>query len=74
MPPFRDLTSFLVGYYASMQVLCVEADFYDLAMAYFRKARSQNVVYAEVFFDPPGAHQPGRAVRDRHRRARPGLP
>jgi adenosine deaminase len=29
-----------------------EADFYDLAMAYFRKARSQNVVYAEVFFDP----------------------
>ena len=52
VPPFHDLTSFLVGYYASMQVLLVEADFYDLAMAYFRKARSQNVVYAEVFFDP----------------------
>jgi adenine deaminase len=52
VPPFNDLTSFLVGYYASMQVLLVEADFYDLAMAYFRKARSQNVVYAEVFFDP----------------------
>ena len=29
-----------------------EQDFYDLAMAYFRKAHSQNVVYAEVFFDP----------------------
>ena len=29
-----------------------ETDFYDLAIAYFRKARSQNVVYAEVFFDP----------------------
>ena len=52
VPPFHDLTTFLVGYYASMQVLLVEADFYDLAMAYFRKARSQNVVYAEVFFDP----------------------
>jgi adenosine deaminase len=52
VPPFHDLTSFLVGYYTSMRVLRTEADFYDLAMAYFRKARSQNVVYAEVFFDP----------------------
>jgi adenosine deaminase len=52
VPPFHDLTSFLVGYYQSMQVLRTEADFYDLAIAYFRKARSQNVVYAEVFFDP----------------------
>jgi adenosine deaminase len=52
VPPFRDLTSFLVGYYQSMQVLRTETDFYDLAIAYFRKARSQNVVYAEVFFDP----------------------
>jgi adenine deaminase len=52
LPPFHDLTSFLAGYYASMQVLRAEQDFYDLAMAYFRKARSQNVVYAEVFFDP----------------------
>ena len=51
VPPFHDLTSFLVGYYASMQVLRVEADFYDLAMAYFRRARAE-VVYAEVFFDP----------------------
>ena len=35
-----------------MSVLLTEQDFYDLAMAYFRKAQSQNVVYAEVFFDP----------------------
>jgi adenosine deaminase len=35
-----------------MTVLLAEQDFYDLAMAYFRKAHSQNVVYAEVFFDP----------------------
>src|SRR5579863_7201148 len=49
---FTDLTSFLVGYYESMSVLQVEQDFYDLAMAYFRKASAQNVVYAEIFFDP----------------------
>jgi adenosine deaminase len=35
-----------------MSVLQTERDFYDLATAYFRKAHSQNVVYAEVFFDP----------------------
>jgi adenine deaminase len=52
LPPFHDLTSFLVGYYESMRVLRTERDFYDLAMAYFRKARGQQVVYAEVFFDP----------------------
>lgn len=49
---FHDLTSFLVGYYDGMKVLLREQDFYDLAMAYFRKAHSQNVVYAEPFFDP----------------------
>jgi adenine deaminase len=49
---FNDLTSFLAVYYEGMSVLRTEQDFYQLAMAYFRKARSQNVVYAEVFFDP----------------------
>jgi adenosine deaminase len=49
---FDDLPSFLGVYYEGMSVLLTEADFYDLAMAYFRKARSQNVVYAETFFDP----------------------
>jgi adenosine deaminase len=49
---FDDLPSFLAVYYEGMSVLRTERDFYDLAMAYFRKARSQNVVYAEVFFDP----------------------
>jgi adenine deaminase len=49
---FDDLSSFLAVYYEGMSVLLEERDFYDLAMAYFRKARSQNVVYAEVFFDP----------------------
>ncbi len=49
---FDDLASFLAVYYEGMSVLLREQDFYDLAVAYFRKARSQNVVYAEVFFDP----------------------
>jgi adenine deaminase len=49
---FHDLTSFLVGYYEAMSVLRTEQDFYDLAMAYFRTASAQRVVYAEIFFDP----------------------
>ncbi|WP_019634114.1 adenosine deaminase [Actinomadura atramentaria] len=49
---FHDLTSFLVGYYDSMRVLLTEPDFYDLASAYLAKAASQNVRYAEIFFDP----------------------
>jgi len=49
---FHDLPSFLRLYYGGMEVLLTEPDFYDLAMAYFAKARSQNVLYAEVFFDP----------------------
>lgn len=49
---FDDLPSFLAVYYEGMSVLRTEPDFYDLASAYFRKAHSQNVVYAEIFFDP----------------------
>ncbi|MGB3440348.1 MAG: adenosine deaminase [Actinophytocola sp.] len=51
---FHDLTSFLVGYYEGMSVLVDEPDFYELAYAYFEKAASQGVVYAEIFFDPQG--------------------
>src|ERR1700761_2951195 len=49
---FHDLPSFLTLYYSGIEVLLKEPDFYDLAMAYLAKARSQNVVYAEIFFDP----------------------
>lgn len=69
---FDDLPSFLAVYYEGMSVLLSEQDFYDLAMAYFRKAHSQNVVYAEVFFDPQ-AHTsrgiPFRAFIDGFHRA-----
>jgi adenosine deaminase len=49
---FHDLPSFLGLYYSGMEVLLTAADFYDLAMAYLTKARAQNVLYAEIFFDP----------------------
>ena len=49
---FHDLPSFLGLYYSGMEVLLTSDDFYDLAMAYLAKARSQNVLYAEIFFDP----------------------
>ena len=49
---FYDLPSFLTIYYAAMDVLRTEADFYQLTWNYLSKARSQNTVYAEVFFDP----------------------
>ena len=49
---FHDLPSFLTLYYGGMEVLLKEPDFYDLAMAYLAKARAQNVLYAEIFFDP----------------------
>ena len=35
-----------------MSVLVTEQDFYDLTTAYLTRAHSQNVLYAEIFFDP----------------------
>jgi adenosine deaminase len=51
---FDSLTSFLVGYYEGMGVLIDEQDFYDLAMSYFRRVAAENLIYAEIFFDPQG--------------------
>lgn len=49
---FYDLPSFLDIYYAGMSVLIEEEDFYQLTMAYLKKAAEQNIVYSELFFDP----------------------
>ena len=49
---FTDLQSFLDIYYAGASVLLKEEDFFDMAMAYFRRAKDDNVVHAELFFDP----------------------
>lgn len=51
---FHDLPSFLTIYYAGMSVLIEEEDFYRLTWDYLAKAASQNIVYAELFFDPQG--------------------
>jgi len=49
---FADLQSFLDLYYAGMEVLRTEQDFFDLTLAYLEKARQQNIRHAEIFFDP----------------------
>ena len=49
---FTNLQSFLDIYYAGAAVLVHERDFYDLAMAYFRRAKADGIVHAELFFDP----------------------
>ena len=49
---FTNLQSFLDIYYAGASVLIVEQDFHDMAMAYFERAAADNVVHAELFFDP----------------------
>jgi adenosine deaminase len=49
---FTNLQSFLDIYYEGAGVLREEADFYDMAFAYFKKASAQNVRHAEIFFDP----------------------
>lgn len=49
---FTDLQSFLDIYYAGAAVLVGREDFFDLTMAYLRRARADGVVHVEIFFDP----------------------
>ena len=49
---FTDLESFLDIYYEGTSVLRHERDFYDMTMAYLRRAAADNVRHAEIFFDP----------------------
>ncbi|MBK7533843.1 MAG: adenosine deaminase [Myxococcales bacterium] len=49
---FGDLQSFLDLYYKTCDVLRDRSDFYTLAMAYFARAHADNIVHAELFFDP----------------------
>ncbi len=49
---FSNLQSFLDIYYAGASVLIQEQDFYDMARAYFVKAAQDNIIHAELFFDP----------------------
>ena len=49
---FSNLESFLKIYYEGAKVLIKEQDFFDLTWAYALKCRENNVVHAEIFFDP----------------------
>jgi adenine deaminase len=49
---FIDLQSFLDVYYAGASVLITEDDFYAMTMAYLEGAVAEQVVHAEIFFDP----------------------
>jgi adenine deaminase len=51
---FQSLQDFLDLYYVGMSVLCTRQDFFDLTFAYLEKAASQNIIHAEIFFDPQG--------------------
>lgn len=60
---FTQLQDFLDLYYQGMNVLIEEQDFYDLAMAYLRRAAAQNVRHCEIFFDPQGHMERGVSFR-----------
>src|SRR5206468_3618223 len=60
---FANLQDFLDLYYRGMSVLRQEQDFYDLAMAYLRRAAAENVRHAEIFFDPQGHTERGIAFK-----------
>lgn len=49
---FGSLQDFLDIYYAGADALKQKQDFYELTMAYLRKAHEERVVHAEIFFDP----------------------
>ncbi len=51
---FSNLQDFLDIYYQGMAVLKTEEDFFDLTMAYLNRARADNVLHTEIFFDPQG--------------------
>jgi adenine deaminase len=51
---FTRLQDFLDIYYRGMSVLRTADDFRDLALAYLRRARADDVEHAEIFFDPQG--------------------
>lgn len=59
---FSSLQSFLDVYYAGCKVLLAEQDFYDMTLAYLRRARADNVVHAEVFVSPQAHTRRGVAL------------
>jgi adenosine deaminase len=60
---FTNLQSFLDIYYAGASVLLQEQDFYDMAWAYLERAKADNVLRTEMFFDPQTHTARGVAMR-----------
>lgn len=53
---FKSLASFLEAFHNTIAVLETEQDFYEIARAYFARCHAENIVYADLKFDPQ-AHQ-----------------
>ena len=51
---FSNLQDFLDIYYEGMNVLTTEQDYYELTWAYLSKVYLENVIHAEIMFDPQG--------------------
>lgn len=49
---FNSLQDFLDIYYEGANVLRTAEDFYDLTYSYLKRARDENVLHTEIFFDP----------------------
>lgn len=49
---FNNLQEFLDLYYQGARVLVTQQDFYDLTMAYLKRAHADCVLHTEIFFDP----------------------
>jgi adenosine deaminase len=60
---FTDLQSFLDLYYAGAAVLLTEQDFYDMTMAYLRRAHADGARHVEIMFDPQTHTQRGVAMQ-----------
>jgi adenine deaminase len=60
---FGQLQDFLDIYYQGMAVLRTEEDYYEMTWAYLEKAHDQNVLHAEIFFDPQAHTSRGIAFK-----------
>lgn len=60
---FTNLQSFLDIYYAGAKVLITKEDFYALTWDYILKCKENNIIHAEIFFDPQTHTQRGIAFK-----------
>src|SRR5438046_2929088 len=59
---FANLAAFGLIYQLNSTTLVTERDFYELTMAYMKRARADNVLHVEIAMSPQGAHHRGVAV------------